>query len=158
MDAPGELAQLARARRQLVGRLVQRGRRAPRGGGRDLGAGDPEREREVDQALLGAVVQVALDPAALGVAELDDPGPGGADLLELGPDLGLEALVLDRQAGGGRDRLDQLGLVVQGGVVDQGGDGVAVVAQDGDAAPAAGRGQLTGRAVASTNACWSGSQ
>jgi hypothetical protein len=87
-------------------------------------------------------VQVALDPPALGVAELDDAGPGGADLLELGPDLGLEALVLDREAGGGGDRLDQLGLVVEGGVVDQGGDGVAVVAQDRDAAAAARRGQL----------------
>jgi hypothetical protein len=87
-------------------------------------------------------VEVALDPAALGVAELHDPGPGGADLLELGPDLGLKALVLDRQAGGGGDRLDQLGLVVKGGVVDQSGDGVAVVAQDGDAAAAIRRGQL----------------
>ena len=148
----------ARASRSSRGRLVERGRQLPVGGGRDLGAGDPEGEREVDQPLLGAVVEVALDPAALGVAELHDPGPGGADLLELGPDLGLEALVLDRQAGGGGDRLDQLGLVVQGGVVDQGGDGVAVVAQDGDAAAAAAGGSSTGRAAPSTKACWSGSQ
>ena len=102
----------------------------------------PRASDEVDQPLLGAVVQVALDPAALGVAELHDAGAGGADFLELGADLGLQALVLDRQAGGGRDRLHQLGLVVEGGVVDQGGGGVAVVAQDGDAAVAAGSWQL----------------
>jgi hypothetical protein len=158
MDAAGQLAELGQGEPQLAGRFVERRRQLPVDGGRDLRAGDPEGQRQVDQPLLGAVVQVPLDPATLGIAELDDPGPGGADLLELGPDLRLEALVLDRQAGGGGDRLDQLGLVVEGGVVDQGGDGVAVVAQDGDAAAAGRRGSSTGRAAASTKACRSGSQ
>src|SRR4029453_419699 len=136
VDAPGELAQLGDGQPQLLGRLVERRRQLPVGAGRDLRAGDPEGERQIHQPLLGAVVQVALDPAALGVAELDDAGPGGADLLELGPDLGLEALVLDRQAGGGGDRLDQLGLVVEGCVGGQGGDGCAGRGRGRGGAPA----------------------
>jgi hypothetical protein len=39
--------------------------------------------------LLRAIVQVALQPAPLGIPGLDEPGPGGADLLELGLHLGL---------------------------------------------------------------------
>jgi hypothetical protein len=87
-------------------------------------------------------MQIALDPAALGVAELHDAGPGGANLLELGADLGLEALVLDGHAGGRRDGADQRGVVVEGGVVEHGGDGIPVVTQDGDGPVATGGRQL----------------
>ena len=54
-------------------------------------AGELEREPDPEQVLLGAVVEVALEPAALGVAGLDDAGAGGAHLGELGAQLGLEA-------------------------------------------------------------------
>ena len=87
-------------------------------------------------------MEVAFDPAAFGVAELHDAGAGGADLLELGADRGLEALVLDGHAGGRRDGADQRGVVVQGGVVEHGGDGSPVVAQDGDGPVATGGRQL----------------
>src|SRR3712207_7719953 len=40
-----------------------------------LRLGDPQRERERDEALLRAVVQVALDAPPLGVAGLDDAHP-----------------------------------------------------------------------------------
>ena len=42
--------------------------------GVSLEPGEPQREREGDQALLGAVVQVALQPPPFGVPLLDDPG------------------------------------------------------------------------------------
>ena len=49
----------------------------------DGSAGEPEVEGERDEALLGAVVEVALQPAALGEAERDHPRPRVAQLLDL---------------------------------------------------------------------------
>ena len=49
---------------------------------------------ERDEPLLGAVVQVALQPPALGSAGLDDPRARGAQLLDARAQLGLQALVL----------------------------------------------------------------
>ena len=43
------------------------------GGAGPRSAGEAERHRQRDQPLLGAVVQVALDPAALGVGGVDQP-------------------------------------------------------------------------------------
>ena len=45
-------------------------------------AGEAELQARGDEALLGAVVQVALDPAARGVGGGDDPGARGAQLLD----------------------------------------------------------------------------
>ena len=42
---------------------------------------EPQLERQRDEALLGAVVEVALEAAALGVAGLDEPRPRGGELL-----------------------------------------------------------------------------
>ena len=77
----------ARARGQ-VQRLVDLGL----GAGEALGhhrAGVPHGELEVegdaDQPLLNAVVEVALDPAALGVPHVDDPALGGLHLDEARP-------------------------------------------------------------------------
>ena len=78
MDAAGELAQLVERELQLGAAGLERGHRGRRGGrGRD-----PERERERDEPLLRAVVQVALDPAARLVGRLDD---AHARRLELDP-------------------------------------------------------------------------
>ena len=63
--------------------------------------GELEREADPEQALLRAVVEVALEPPPLGVAGLDDARAGGAYLGELGAQLGLEARVLEREARGG---------------------------------------------------------
>ena len=43
--------------------------------------GEPQRERGRDEPLLRAVVEVALQPAALGVARLDDPRARGGELV-----------------------------------------------------------------------------
>ena len=49
-----------------------------------------QEQRERDQPRLRAVVQVALEPAALGVARLDDAGARRAQLLEALAQLGVE--------------------------------------------------------------------
>ena len=83
-------------------------------------AGELEREPDPEQPLLRAVVEVALEAAPLGVACLDDPRARGAHLRELGAQLGLQARVLEREARRGADRLDELRVVEQRGVVDEG--------------------------------------
>ena len=47
----------------------------------ELRAREPQRQRERDEPLLGAVVQVALDPPPGRVARLDEPRAGGRQLL-----------------------------------------------------------------------------
>ena len=95
-------------------------------------AGELEREPDPEQALLGAVVEVALEPPPLGVSGLDDAGAGGAHLGELGAELRLQARVLEREARGGADRLEELGLVQERRVVDERGDASAVMLEHGD--------------------------
>jgi hypothetical protein len=73
-----------------------------------LGAGEPEVVGEGQQALLGAVVQVAFQPAAFAVAGLDDADAGGSQVFELRQDLGLQPFVLQCQPDGGAE----LGLEV----------------------------------------------
>ena len=52
-------------------------------GRRHLRLGEPQRERQGDEALLRAVVQVSLEPPAGLVLGRDDPRPGCPDLLLL---------------------------------------------------------------------------
>ena len=80
MDPAGELTQLlererellARADEQLMGGVAGHSQAA-------TGRGAATAKR--DEALLGAVVQVALETPALGVARLDDPRPRAGELL-----------------------------------------------------------------------------
>ena len=117
MDAARELAQLLQRVRELVARggheLLGLG-----GIAADVRADHPQLQRERDEPLLRAVVQVALEPAALGVAGRDD---ALARRLHLGePGLGLreQTLVLQRHRRRGADRLDHLRVVVERRVVD----------------------------------------
>ena len=55
--------------------------RARIGVGGQLALGEPQRERERHEALLGTVVEVSLEPAALGVARGDEPGARAGELL-----------------------------------------------------------------------------
>ena len=79
MDAAGDLPQLFQHARQPVGDARQlRGRARRAGRYRRLGAAQIQLER--DQALLDAVVQIALDPAARLVGGGDDPRTRGHQL------------------------------------------------------------------------------
>ena len=76
VDALAELAQLGQRVRE--GRPAPRDDRLRRGSGRrsSRALGEAERHRDRHEALLGAVVEVALDPPPLGVGRLDDPSRG----------------------------------------------------------------------------------
>jgi hypothetical protein len=104
MQAPDEIAQL----RQRLLRLLVRGRHGiahGRVGFSQRGAGDAEIHRQRHQPLLGAVVQVALDPTTLGVGRLDRRCPAGRQRLDApGEHLGgrrLQQRPAQRQVGRG---------------------------------------------------------
>ncbi len=124
MDAPRELAQLGQRTRQPL--------RQPVDQRRDLGlVGNPavqqaQLERERNELLLGTVVQVALDPPARRVGRLHDPQSRDAQLLQPRAQVGLQALVVDRQRRCRRSRLHELAGGVQRGVVDDRGHGTPV--------------------------------
>ena len=84
VDAVGQVAQLGRGRR---GVLLHRAEERPGGGGIPVEQ-DPRRgdvEGQAEQALLGAVVQVALDAASLAVDGGGEPGPAGLRVGEGAP-------------------------------------------------------------------------
>src|SRR5881409_3623269 len=83
-------------------------------------------ERKRHEALLRAVVQVALEPLTLLLAGLDDPQARAPELLHARGQLGLQPCVLQREAGRRADGGEQLGLVVHRRVVNQRGDRRAV--------------------------------
>ena len=80
MDAPRQLPQVVQGAGEAVGDPVQLPPELGLGGrhGRLRG---PQVKHQGDQPLLGAVVQVALDPPAGLVAGGHDPGPRGRQLL-----------------------------------------------------------------------------
>ena len=88
----------------------------------DPAAGELEREPDPEQPLLGAVVEVALEPPPLGVSGLDDAGARGAHLGELGAELRLQPRVLEGQARRGADAPGGARLVEERRVVNEGGD------------------------------------
>ena len=77
--------------------------------------------REGEHPLLGAVVEVALEPSSLFVGRGGDSGPRRPERLQTGEHLGLKALVLDREARGGPD-LTREARSVDGRVVEHGSD------------------------------------
>ena len=76
--------------------------------------------------MLSPVVEVALEPAPLGIAGLDDASPRRAQVLQLGEHLGLEALVLDGEPCGRADLARELAAVEKRGVVDDDRDRLAI--------------------------------
>ena len=90
VDAAGQLAQLGQGQRELVARgghqLLGVARVVP-----DPALDQRQLQGQRDQALLRAVVQVALDAAPLGVGRGDDALAGGLQLGQPGLCLGLQA-------------------------------------------------------------------
>ena len=81
MDAVGELAQLLDRQLGLDARLGDQLRRARRIA-LEPRLGEAQRQGHADQALLGAVVQIALDAPPLLVGRGDDPLPGVAQVVD----------------------------------------------------------------------------
>ena len=128
MDATGEAADLADRGLQLGRGRVDQRRRFGRRLLRDL---EPHRQR--DQALLGAIVEVALDAPALGVGSLHDARPRGPHLLELGSDLGGQPLVLEGESRRIADRFDETRILdLDQRVVDEDAEQFAVTLEPGD--------------------------
>ena len=72
--------------------------------------------------MLGTVVQVALELAARTVAGFDGSGARCAELPQLRASLRLQALAVEREAGGAPDVLEVPGIVNQLAAVDEHGD------------------------------------
>ena len=139
------LAQLPERGRDLAPRLRQ-----PQAGvsvGSQLLLEQAQLEREGDQPLLGAVVQVALQSLPLLLSGLDDPRTRSPQLLQARPQLDVQAPVLDCDAGRRADGVEQLGLVDQRGIVDQGRHVLPLPVDHGRRPVAALRGQLHRPAV-----------
>ena len=138
VDPAGERAKLPEAVLELSVRVVEQLRELRVRIGAPVRA--PEREAEGHEPLLGPVVQVALDPPPLLVGRLDDPRPRRPDLLELGPQLGGQPLVLEGEPRRRRRALDE--LRVDGRVVDQDRDRAVGTLDPGDVAAIVAGGQL----------------
>ena len=106
--------------------VAQLGRRAV--GGRRL-ARLLEGDRDGDEPLLRAVVEVAFDPPPLLLGRDREPGPRRPDLLELRLERGVQPLVLDRQAQHRHHRADERRILAQDRVVDDRRERRAVVLQ-----------------------------
>ena len=141
-----------RAGVRFVDRVLQLGidlgelRVEPRGVAVAAVAREPHGQPEPEQCLLRAVVEVALDPAALGVGRRHEPRARLPHLEQSRAQLGLQARVLQREPRRRGHRLEQLGVLEQRRVVDQGGERLVVVVQYRDA-PARVVGQHDGRTV-----------
>src|SRR5205823_13484170 len=79
VDPARELAQLGEGERQLLVGAREQLQRLVVARGRAL-AGKAERERQRDEALLRAVVEIALEPPPLCVLRLDEPDARGTEL------------------------------------------------------------------------------
>ena len=110
--------------------------------GAGLVAGEPDREPQAEQRLLGTVVEVALDPSPLGVGRVDQPHARLADLVQARAQLGLQARVLQRQLRGGGHRPEQLRILQQRGVIDERRERLLALPQHRDAAVLVVLGQL----------------
>ena len=106
------------------------------------GAREPHVQRHRDEPLLGAVVEVALQAAALLQADAEHPLARGAQLLDLRAQLGVQPLVLERERGRRADRVHvRRPARPAPGVVDDRRHALAVALDLGHRPAGAGRGQ-----------------
>ena len=107
-QAVGDLAQLGDGGAQLGDGLVDQAVHVGRAVV-EVALGEPQGHAERDEPLLRAVVQVALEPAALLVAGLDQPGPARLDLAQRRGELQAQAHDLDERRGRRGDLAQELG-------------------------------------------------
>ena len=103
MDPLREVAEVVERDARLVLKLGQ-GDACPVGVASELVAGQSQAGDQGDQLLLDPIVDVALDPPALGLLRVDDPRPRRGELVGLDPnlvdprrELGCERGVVDGQ-------------------------------------------------------------
>ena len=145
MDAAGELAQLREPGGELDERVVEQRRRA--GARLRVLAREVEHDRERDEALLGAVVQVALEPPARRVTRRHEPRARRLQLVDPCAQLGGEPLVLERERRRRAGGAHQLAVVVERRIVDDRGDRLAVALDLRDRTAVAGHRQRHGVAL-----------
>src|SRR3954454_1963739 len=129
MEAARDGAKLLERDSNLVSRLIETRARVLIAG--DLLLEQAELERERDQPLLGTVVQVALQSLPLPLSRLDHASARSLQLLQMRLLFGLQACILERNASCRRYRAQQLGLVVEGRIVDECGDVLSVLVDQG---------------------------
>ena len=112
MDAGREVAQLLDRRLRVGERAVDELARAS-GSLVEALARELQLDHQRHEPLLRAVVQVAAEPPALGVAGLDEARARGAQRLQPRAQLDLQPRVLERQRGGGRGLAQQLRRLAQ---------------------------------------------
>ena len=95
-----------------------------------LRLGEPERHRDGDEPLLRAVVQVALEPPPFRIGGVDHPRTRDSKLFEPRAQVGLQTFVLEREPGGGTDGVDEIGLILERRIVNEGGDGATFAFDD----------------------------
>ena len=132
MDASSEFAEFLHRHPELIRRLAQDLCQVWVGSCVSSSACGVERERQREQPLLCAVVEVAFHSPTFRVGSRNDAGPRCMHLLELCPDFGLQVFVLDRHASGCADRTEQLTMFDQGRIVDERDETLAVAMDDGD--------------------------
>ena len=137
MESVGDAPQRVDRRLQLGGR------RAEKFGAegvalRDVRPGHAQADQQGDQPLLGAVMEVAFQPAALAIAGRDDPDARGAQIGLLDSKGGLQTLVVECQPHRRGDLVDDLVVVEQSWAMEQDRDG-CTVADDWCGSPTIGR-------------------
>ena len=131
MEPAGELAELFERELEVFADAVEhrfRGRRVVVQGF----LGHAQVEGEGDEALLGAVVEVAFESPPLGVGGVHDARARVSGLRELGSQLGEEPLVVEREAGGAGDGVEQGGVLAERNVVDERRDLLPAALEDRD--------------------------
>ena len=105
-------------------------------GGRRRSFATPQLEREREQELLGAIVEIPLEAASFGLADFDDPPARCTKLIHPPAELQLQALVLDREPRLRPELLDEEVGRERVVVVDQHGNRTTTTDQLGPLAPA----------------------
>jgi hypothetical protein len=131
MDARGEVAQVVDGQSQLGLRRVHPGGECRVRVGAKATARKTQRERQTDEPLLGAVMEVALELLALAVRRGHKPSLGGSQFDQLGTSSGLESFVFERDARRRRNLLDEPDVAKKVFVMHQQRDGLGVAHQSG---------------------------